>query len=158
MMNRDNAVFNEMKRIGHDWEERRAVHQAKKQSIIDTYGWDSEELKDWYDQKEADKFPFSAGENKAYRAWATSLRRQHTEMEMDDFLFDTEVHDFIATLRRAGITGFVYTNTSTAVMENIHAFAAKGCTLVGLCTITRHEDRWGTEEPYEVQGIRFTLN
>lgn len=154
-MTKDNAVFNEMKRIGHDWEERRAAHQAKKQAIIDTYGWDSAELKAWYDEKEANKFPFSQGENKAYRAWATSLRREQTEMEMDDFLFDSEVHDFIATLRKAGIQSFVYTNTSTAVMENIHAFAAEGCRLDGLCTITRHEDRWGKEEPYEVQGIRF---
>lgn len=156
-MTKDNAVFNEMKRIDHDWEERRAAHQAKKQTIIDTCGWNSAELKAWYDEKEANKFPFSQGENKAYRAWAMSLRREQTEMEMDDFLFDTEVHDFIATLRKAGIQSFVYTNTFTAVMENIHAFAAEGCTLAGLCTITRREDRWGTEEPYEVQGIRFSL-
>jgi hypothetical protein len=42
-------------------------------------------------------------------------------------------------------------------MENLHAFAAEGCRLEGLCTITRHENRWGEEEPYEVQGIRFSL-
>ena len=155
MMNKDNAVFNEMKRIGHEWEEQRAAHQEKKQGIIDTCGWDSEELKAWYAEKEAHKFPFSAGESKAYRAWALSLRRQQTEMEMDDFLFDTEVADFIGTLRKAGIKSFVYTNTSTAVMENIHAFAAEGYRLDSLCTITRHEDRGGTEKPYEVQGIRF---
>ncbi len=155
MMNKDNAVFNEMKRIGHAWEERRAAHQEKKQGIIDTFGWDSAELKAWYDQKDADKFPFTQGESKAYRAWASSLAREQDEMEMEDFLFDSEVHDFIETLRRAGIDSFVYTNTSTAVMENIHAFNAEGYRLEGLCTITRHESRWGTEEPYDVQGIRF---
>ena len=37
-MTKDNAVSNEMKRVGHEWEEWRAAHQAKKQSIIDTYG------------------------------------------------------------------------------------------------------------------------
>lgn len=156
-MTKDNVVFNEMKRIGHEWEEQRAAHQAKKQEIIDACGWDSAELKAWYDEKEAHKFPFTQGESKAYRAWAGSLARKQTEMEMSDFLFDTEVKDFIETLKKAGIKSFVYTNTSTAVMENIHAFAAEGCTLTGLCTITRCEDRWGTEEPYEVQGIRFTL-
>ena len=156
-MTKDNAVFNEMKRIGHEWEDRRAAHQAKKQNIIDTFGWDSEELKAWYAEKEAHPFPFTQGQNKAYRAWASSLRREQTEMEMEDFLFDTEVADFIGTLKKAGIRSFVYTNTSTAVMENIHAFAANGYRLDGLCTVTRREDRWGTEEPYEVQGIRFTL-
>ena len=43
-------------------------------------------------------------------------------------------------------------------MENLHAFAAEGCTMDGLCTITRHEDRWGDEEPTEVMGIRFSVN
>ena len=42
-------------------------------------------------------------------------------------------------------------------MENLHAFAAEGCRLEGLCTITRRETRWGDEEPTEVQGIRFSL-
>ena len=157
MMNKQNATFEEMKRIGHDWEERRAAHQAKKQGIIDTYGWDSQEIKDWYEEKEANKFPFSAGENKAYRAFAQSIQRGQDELEMDDFLFDNEVEDFIKTLRKAGIPSMVYTNTSTAVMENIHAFAALGCHLTELCTITRKENRWGDEEEYEVQGIRFEI-
>jgi hypothetical protein len=77
---------------------------------------------------------------------------------MDDFLWEREVKDFINTLREAGITSFVYTNTSTAVMENLHAFAKEGCTMTGLCTITRQETRWGDEEPTEIQGIRFQLN
>ena len=77
---------------------------------------------------------------------------------MDDFLWDWEVADFVDTLRRAGIDTFVYTNQSTAVMENLHAFAAEGCRLEGLCTITRRETRWGDEEPTGVQGIRFSLN
>ena len=74
---------------------------------------------------------------------------------MADFLFDTEVEDFIHTLDAAGITAMVYTNTSTAVMENIHAFDALGWKLTGLCKITRRENRWGEDEEYEVQGIRF---
>ena len=155
MISKDNTFFLEMKRIGHEWEARREEHQAKKQSIIDTYGWDSEELKAWYAQKEADKFPFTGGENKAYRAWAGSIAREQDEVEMEDFLFDNEVRGFSQALKAADIRSFVYTNTSTAVMENLHAFAAEGWTLFGLCTIKRKEDRWGGEEEYEVQGIRF---
>ena len=156
MIDKNNAVFLEMKRIGHEWEERRAEHQSRKQPIIDTYGWDSQEIKDWYAEKEANKFPFTAGENKAYRAWAGSISRGQDEIEMNDFLFDTEVTDFSRTLIAAGVTSFVYSNTSTAVMENLHALAAEGWTLSGLCTIKRTEDHWGGEEEYEVQGIRFT--
>ena len=155
-MTKDNAVFNEMKRVGHEWGEWRAAYHAKKQSIIDTYGWTSRELRVWYEEQEAHKFPLSTGESKAYRAWAESLARQQTEMEVSDSLFESEVHDFIETLRRAGIDSFVYTSTSTAAIENFYAFDAEGYRLEGLCTITRCENCWNGEKSYDVKGIRFT--
>ena len=158
MLSRENAVFNEMRRIGHEWEKAREERRTRKQEIIDTMGWDSEELKAWYAEDQAAKFPFEQGACKAYRAWASSISRKETELEMDDFLWEKEVRDFVEALRSAGIKTFVYTNQSTAVMENLHAFAAEGCTMMGLCTITRQETRWGEEEPYEVQGIRFSLS
>ena len=157
MLSKENAVFNEMRRIGHEWEKAREERRARKQKIIDTLGWESEELKAWYAEDEAAKFPFSSGASKAYRAWATSVSRQEGEVELDDFLWETEVADFVDTLRKAGFTTFVYSNQSTAVMENLHQLAAYGCRMEGLCTITRHENRWGDEEPAEIMGIRFTI-
>ena len=158
MMNANNTYFENLKRIGHEWEAARVERKARKQQIIDTLGWDSDELKAWYEEDAAAKFPFESGVSKAYRAWAQSLSRKEDELEMDDFLWDKEVDDFIEALRDAGIEAFVYTNQSTAVMENLHAFAAAGCTMIGLCTITRQESRWGDEEPTEVMGIRFRVN
>ena len=158
MMNANNTYFENLKRIGHNWEAARVERQNRKQQIIDTLGWDSDELKAWYEEDAAAKFPFESGVSKAYRAWAQSLSRKEDELEMDDFLWDKEVADFIEALRSAGIETFVYTNQSTAVMENLHAFAAHGCTMMGLCTITRQETRWGDEEPTEVMGIRFRIS
>ena len=157
MLSKNNAYFENLKRIGHDWETERVSRQARKQQIIDTLGWDSAELKAWYEEDAAAQFPFSQGTSKAFRAWKSSIHRSEDEIEMDDFLWEKEVHDFVAALREAGFSSFVYTNQSTAVMENLHQFAAEGCRLEGLCTITRKETRWGEEEPYEVQGIRFSL-
>ncbi len=157
MMNTNNTYFDNLYRIGCEWEAARAERQARKQQIIDTLGWDSAELKAWYEEDKAAKFPFSQGISKAYRAWKTSTSRSEDEVEMDDFLWESEVHDFVEALRKAGFTTFVYTNQSTAVMENLHQLAAEGCKMDGLCTITRRENRWGEEEPYEVQGIRFSL-
>ncbi len=158
MMNANNSYFLNLKRIGHDWEAARVERQNRKQQIIDTLGWDSDELKAWYEEDAAAKFPFESGVSKAYRAWTQSLSRKETELEMDDFLWNKEVRDFIEALRSAGIETFVYTNQSTAVMENLHAIAAEGCTMEGLCTITRQETRWGYEEPSEIMGIRFKVN
>ena len=158
MLNRENAFFENLKRLGHEYEAARVERQQRKQQIIDTLGWDSPELKAWYEEDAAAKFPFEQGACKAYRAWASSISRKEDELEMDDFLWDKEVADFVNTLRSAGIKTFVYTNQSTAVMENLHAFAAQGCTMTGLCTITRQETRWGDEEPVEIMGIRFSLN
>ena len=153
----NNTYFENLKRIGHEYEAARVVErQARKQQIIDTLGWDSEELKAWYAEDQAAKFPFEQGACKAYRAWANSISRKEAELEMDDFLWEKEVRDFVEALRSAGLETF--TNQSTAVMENLHAFAAEGCAMMGLCTITRQETRWGEEEPYEVQGIRFSLS
>ena len=158
MMNKNNTYFEEMKRIGHEWEAARVERRNRKQQIIDTLGWDSPELKAWYEEDAAAEFPFDGGESKAYRAWAGSISKQEDEVEMEDFLWEKEVAGFIGTLRKAGIQTFVYTNQSTAVMENLHQFAAAGCRMESLCTITRTETRWGDEEPTEVMGIRFSLN
>ena len=157
MMNANNTYFLNLKRLGHEYEEARVERKARKQQIIATLGWESEELKAWYEEDAAAVFPFSQGVCKAYRAWASSLSRKQTELELDDFLWEKEISDFVSTLREAGITSFVYTNQSTAVMENLHQLAAAGCTMQGLCTITRQETRWGDEEPAEIMGIRFTL-
>ena len=155
---KNNAYFENLKRAGHEWEAARVERQRRKQTIIDTQGWDSPELKAWYEEDAAAKFPFPSGACKAYRAWAASLKRQEEELEMDDYLWEKEVGDFIEALRQAGIRTFVYTNQSTAVMENLHAFAAQDCAMEGLCTITRQETRWGDEEQVEVMGIRFRVN
>ena len=157
MMNTNNTYFENLHRIGCEYEAARTERQNRKEQIIETYGWESAELKAWYEEDAAAKFPFSQGACKAYRAWQTSIRRKQDEIEMDDFLWEKEVGDFIEALREAGFQTFVYTNQSTAVMENLHQIAAAGCKMEGLCTITRRENRWGEEEPYEVQGIRFSL-
>ncbi len=147
-----------LRRIGSEYEAARVERQTRKQQIIDTLGWNSEELKAWYAEDLATKFPFEQGACKAYRAWGNSIKREEDEVEMDEFLLEKEVHDFIEALRGGGIETFVYTSQSKAVFENLHAFEAEGCTMMGLCTITRQETHCGEKEPYVVQGIRFSLS
>ena len=151
---KQNAFFDEMYRIGHDWSEKHAAHEKLKEEIIATKGWDSEELQAWYAEEEQMKFPFSSGANKAYRAWKYS---QGDEVVMEDFTWERERHDFIDTLRKAGMKTFVTTNQSTGLMEDIHGFIAEGCTMQGLCTITKKSRCFGEETEETILGIRFTL-
>ena len=151
-----NTYFEELDRIARDFEQRHEAHKAQKQQIIDTKGWDSEELKAWYKEEEENfQYPISAGACKAYRAWRNS---NTDEVIMDDFTWDRDRHDFIATLRRAGIQTLVVTNQSTGLMEDLHGYAAEGCTMLGLCTITKKDTRWGEEKEEQIMGIRFQLN
>ena len=152
---KNNTYFEELERIGAEWTKAHEEHKAKKQHIIGTYGWDSKELKVWYEEEENIKFPYSAGACKAYRAWKYT---DGDEILFDDFVWEAEAHDFIDTLRKAGIETFVIVNTSTALMENLHWFAAEGCTMQGLCTITKKENRFGEDREEQIMGIRFTLN
>ncbi|MBR2258186.1 MAG: hypothetical protein IJ899_12820 [Blautia sp.] len=157
-MKTENTYFAELEKTGHEFEERRAAHQARKQEVLNTYGWDSEEMKAWYEEEAAMEFPIAPGANKAYRAYRMTQIHNSSEFEMEEFLWDKEVKDFVEALRKAGIPEFAYTNQSTAVMENIHAFAAEGCTLEGLCKVTRKEDRYGEEAETEYPGLRFKVN
>ena len=83
-----------------------------------SHGYGSPELEAWYAEKE-EPFPFSSGANKAYRAWKYSPT---DEVIMEDYCWDTERHDFIETLRKAGVKTFVTVNKSTGLMEDLHGY------------------------------------
>ena len=153
---KNNTYFEELNQIACTFEKAHEAHKALKQQIIDEKGWDSEELKAWYKEEEENfQYPISAGACKAYRAWRYS---ETDEVIMDDFTWDRERHDFIDTLRKAGIQTLVVTNQSTGLMEDLHGYAAEGCTMLGLCTITKKDTRWGEEKEEQIMGIRFQLN
>jgi len=157
MLKKNNAHFEELRKIGYDYEERKEALEARKQEIVDTYGWDSEEMKAWYKEKAELTFPLSGGACKAYRAYNYSLQKGNEEFEMEDFLWDREVEDFVSTLKAAGIETFIYTNQSTAVMENLHGFEEAGCRMDGLAKITRMERRYGENREEQILGIHFTV-
>lgn len=153
-MKRENAFFEEMKKVGHAWDDERRARLEQRREIEKTYGYCSEEYSTWLAENKDIPFPFTDGANKAYRAWAGSIQDELEILEFSDLLWDREVADFVDTLRKAGITVFVYTGKSTALMENIHQLAAEGCTMTGLYTRIKKEF-WGETE---IQGIRFSVN
>ena len=151
---KQNPFFREMTQTIGDWARKRREYERRREQIIAADGWDSDELKALQEEEEQMTFPITAGAGKAHRAWKST---EGDEVEMNDFLWEREVPDFIDTLRKADITTFVYTNQSTAVMENIHQFVAAGCTLEGPCTITKVTDRWGEDAEETFLGLRFRV-
>lgn len=98
----------------------------------------------------------SYGECKAYRAWQNTVRKDHgaTILEMSDFLWENEVAGFVLALRTAGLKKFYYTNSSTAVMDNLHGFTAAGCKVGKMITV-KEEDVFGDKS--ETLGIEIIL-
>ena len=152
---KDNYCFNVMKRMGEMYEKMISAHESKKESIIETYGWDSPETHEWYKKYDEMKknFPFTNGQCKAYRAWCDSIKWEDIII-LNDFLWDEEMDDFIQTLKGSGIKEFVYVNTSTAVMDNIHGFIDGGYDFAGLYMIS-DKDKYGNDW---VKGIRFKMS
>lgn len=152
-----NTVFEEMETALKTYNEKKDAHEAKKQTIINEFGWDSEELKAWYGEKEAMKVPYSQGERQAYQAYTRTTANGEETIEMNDHLWDRDVEDFLTTLRKAEVEEFIYTNHSTAVMDNLHEFEKYGAKVVGLATIQRNNCRWGVDEIETIRGIRIAL-
>ena len=157
MLKRENAHFETLRKIAEDYDEKKSALKEKKLQILETYGWDSEELKAWYAEDKALTYPIPQGACKAYRAFLDTVEKEEDEIAMDDFLWDREVADFIEALRKAGIESFIYTNQSTAMMENLHGFEAEGCKMEGLTKITRTERRFGENREEQILGVRFSL-
>ena len=151
---KNNAYFDELDRAGQEWTEKRNAHRQLKTEIVKKYGWSSDELKAWYAEHENMEFSYSQGACKAYRAWKSSTT---DELEMSDYLWETEYQDFVDALRQAGIHSFVVTDHSTALMPMLHGLAAAGCRMEGLCTLTKTVEKWSEPLEEQVQGIRFTL-
>lgn len=151
------AYFEELKRIGTEYAAARKIREDEKQKIIETKGPDSKELKAWYKREEKFPTPSTTGQMKAYRAWADSKRHNSSELECEDLPFEPDMSDFSDTLKAAGCKMLVVTERSSGLMAGLHALAAQGWTVDGLCTITRTEECFGQVETQTVQGIRISL-
>ena len=152
----NNTYFENLERVATEYSSRLQEHEMKKEGIISTYGWESEEVKAWYEKEKEikDENPYGQGAYKAYRAWRDT---DGEELLLEDFCWEREIPEFIETLRQAGIRSFVTVNKSTALMENIHWFIAEGCKLEGACMVTKKTLRWLGETEEHLLGLRFSL-
>ena len=147
-----NRYFEEMRNAAKAFEEAKAEMKNERDQILEKHGWDSEEMKAWKEREKALKFPYTNGQMKAFWAWRYTNDNEFESFTMNDFLWDKEVEDFARTMKEAGITEFVYTCTSTALMDNIHDLEAAGFKMTGLSELTK-KNTWGEDEI--IRGLRF---
>lgn len=122
------------------------LKEAKREELSDDDFWA------WYQQNKAPEYPLSSGE---YKAIHEVIWGKTDELLLEDTLWESEVHDFISTLRDMGAETIVITSESTGLMENMHLFAAEGLRLVGLCEVETGDKNIFTKEPEVRKGVRF---
>ena len=123
------------------------IKNAKKNELSDDDFWA------WFEENDKPEYPLTGGQSKALRLW---IWAETEELVFDDFVWEKEAHDFIDTLRKAGIKTFVTTDKSTALMENMHWFQQNGCTLMGLCKV-EETDEWNRKHYGNKMGVRFAI-
>ena len=147
-----NAYFEEFIKTWKAYDAAKDERETEKKQILETKGWDSEEYKAWKERESRIKFPFSGGQMSAYWGWKYTIENELDIFTLNDFIWDKDVKDFARTLKEAGVKEFIYTCTSTALMDNIHDLEANGFKMVGLWE-TKKKNIWGDDEIK--RGLRF---
>ncbi|HRU98619.1 MAG TPA: hypothetical protein P5092_14445 [Ruminococcus sp.] len=111
-----------------------------------------------YERKSSgQKSGYSLGARKALWNYNDSKRHNSSEYEVTDLPNESDMEDFLSTLRIAKIATFVVTAKNTALIEALHQMRRLGCTVYGLDTITRNDTEYRVMGNYEVEGIRIML-
>lgn len=151
----NNAYFQEYASYCHEYDEKKERHKAAARQIWEQYGGDSREYNDWCQKNPSPKNPYHTdrGASIAYSAWLSSLYWKESELDLSEALWEEDVEGFVNALKNAKLESFVFTCSSSFVMNNIHWFVQAECKLESVCSVTRMEH--GKERV--VQGIRFLL-
>ena len=131
--------------------------EARTQRLIAIHDCNDPEFKRLKAEEENAKFPYTAGQDAAYYAWDRSIRMKSSELEADDLPYKNQMSDFVKTLREAGFTEIVVTDTNSDLISGLYELTRLGCTMKGMCEITRGINYYGEEETVCVRGIRFGL-
>lgn len=96
----------------------------------------------------------SRGTLEAYWTYEFNLNHNSSEFECNELPWTTDMSNFVKTMREAGVETIAVTETSTALLENLHKLANQGCTIEELCNVSRL-DIWGKGKEYPAIRIRI---
>lgn len=151
------AYFEDMNAIANKYWNSRNEFEATKDKIYEEYGYDSNEMKQYYVKAKeiASNNPYTSGEYKALQMYNESINHGYDELILYcsiGGLWYNEIEDFINCLKTAGVKSFVYIDNSTALMDNIHGFSENGFVFDSLYT---REEKQFLNHVETYRGIRF---
>lgn len=146
-----NKYFEELNRKAIEFETKRYELRKRKDECIKKEDWEGHS-KCYEEMEKLEKEnPLTNGEYKALRMVAYS---EGEELILSDFLWENEIEDFCKALRNGEVESFICTNSSTALMENIHGILKNGFEFDGLAEIEREVFRDWKET---IKGLRFRV-
>jgi len=152
-------IFKTMKSRSDEYMEKWNALKVAEKNALDTYGpysaEHSEACKLLSDFKEKNKVSYNNGQCIAYRAYNNYKNGIYPCFVVDEnFYVDSDVKDFLDTLREAEVETFILTCKSTALMENIHWLVEYGCVLAETCKIIKYSEYCN----FEHLGLMFRVN
>ena len=155
MTDQTRTYFKHMYDVAFAYGRAAEERKAEKERLIAEDNWDA--VHEWYEREKTYTSPYTSGQYKAFWAYRRSSEMELKDFEMSDALWESEVADFCRTLLEAGVTEFVLTNQTTALMENIHQLENQGWHLTGTCRLPVKQYRYGSDRVEEHLGLRFEI-
>lgn len=143
-----NKYFEELNEKVVEYETKRYELRKRKEACTQEGDWDG--VMKCIDEEEKLEVPITNGEWKALEMVAYSEGKEYV---LSNFLYVNEVEDFCETLKKSGVESFVFTNQSTALMDNIHDFINNGLEFAGIVEVEKKRGRHRDI----VKGLRFTV-
>ena len=108
---------------------------------------------EWQEAKErAEQWCKGEAGGRVWRGLMSSVEKEFLRLTIDEFFWkEEEARDFLALLESFGITEFVFTDRSTAVMNNLHYFDGYGWKVAGCITLYYRD--WGRDQA--VRGLEI---
>ena len=151
------GYFRMMRDIGIGYQIAREQRIKEREKLLRQKNSDSA-LVAWEEREQKFPFPFSRGQTAAYNVWKESKTNGLETVECRDLPWEKDFHDFIATLREAGVDAFIVTDSSFSKERYTTLFEREGCKIIGPQKFVRHEKRSTGIENVNVAGILVRMD
>ena len=96
--------------------------------------------------------------NRFYRAYADAQNRSNACIDFSECIWEKEIPQMVADLKRFGITEFTLSSTYSSIVKTAWIFQQNGCSLEGMEEIKGHCRDFETGDYEKVPAFKFKVN